>query len=709
LLISAQAFAQAPETSRAPSDFEEFALRESGDAMRGQAVFARATCALCHTVDGTSKLAGPDLFAIGDKFARRDLIFSVLEPSAAIAIGYETTTIEKKSGEVLMGVVKGAGDGWTEIMGVDGKRVRVEAADIASRTSTPQSLMPSGLQGSISLQDFADLISYLGSLRQPASQLAQRGFRDEIARAAGPVSFEPVFDAAMHFERPVWFGEIPGRTGAFVVLEHYGASWIVESSGGTDARRPFVDLSRTVRPGGATGLLGFAFHPKFTENRRYYLKYQVEKAGRISTLVVERQFAADFRADSGQPSRVLLQIPSSTQDHNGGSLAFGPDGFLYIGMGDTGPQRDPQGHGQDQSILLGKLLRIDVDRIDDGRAYGIPRNNPFVGVPNVRPEIWALGFREPWRISFDSKTNDLWVGDVGQDRYEEVSIVRAGENHGWNVIEGFAPFSEEHRRGQSAFVPPVLSYSHRVGVSVTGGYVYRGARAPAMNGWYICADFESRRIFALTEANRGLQKVVEIGRAPSRAVSFTQLRDGELCLVGYDSGMFYRLRLDQVDPTPMETRMIAATAEREPISWRITELAPTDESWMRPEFDDSGWRSAAAGFGSAGTPGAIVRTDWRTRDLWLRRDFSVPDTFKAEGSRALALRIHHDEDTEVYLNGIEVARMPRWTTGYTEIPLSAEAADALRAGRNTLAIHCHQNTGGQYIDCGLVEYVRPVQ
>ena len=227
-----------------------------------------------------------------------------------------------------------------------------------------------------------------------------------------------------------------------------------------------------------------------------------------------------------------------------------------------------------------------------------------------------------------------------------------------------------------------------------------------MKGWYICGDFESRRIFALTEANRALEKVVEIGRAPTRVVSFTQMHDGELCLVGYDAGTIYRLRLDQVDPTPMESRIIAATAEREPVSWRITDLRPGDDSWIRPEFDDATWRTAPGGFGSAGTPGAVVRTDWRTQDLWLRRQFEVPADFTAVKGRSLALRIHHDEDTEIYLNGVEVASAGRWTTGYTEVPLSPEAVAALRPGRNTLAVHCHQNSGGQYIDCGLVEYVR---
>jgi len=377
-------------------------------------------------------------------------------------------------------------------------------------------------------------------------------------------------------------------------------------------------------------------------------------------------------------------------------------------MGDTGPQGDPQGHGQDPSLLLGKLLRIDVDHTDGEIPYAIPADNPFRGQPGVRGEIWAVGFREPWRFSFDALTHDLWLGDVGQDRFEEVEIVRAGENHGWNVIEGFNPFSERYRRDAAVYVPPILSYSHRVGVSVTGGYVYRGQRALALSGWYVFGDFESRRIFALTQTNHAVDKIVEIGRAPTRAVSFTETRDGEIHLVGYDAGVIYRLGLEHVDPTPLESRSITETAERAAVPWRVSRQNPGD-TWFRADFDDAAWRIAPAGFGAPNTPGAINRTEWRTSDIWLRREFILPENFALATASSVALRIHHDEDAEVYLNGAEIGRFSRWTQGYIEVPLAPEAAQALRAGRNVLAVHCHQNNGGQYIDCGLVEYVRPVK
>jgi glucose/arabinose dehydrogenase len=204
------------------------------------------------------------------------------------------------------------------------------------------------------------------------------------------------------------------------------------------------------------------------------------------------------------------------------------------------------------NLLLGKILRIDVDHTSDGRAYAIPKSNPFRKRAGVRPEIWASGFREPWRFSFDSKTGDLWVGDVGQNQFEEITIARAGENHGWNVFEGVTPFSETYRRTSENYIPPVFAYSHQKGVSVTGGFVYRGKRAPALNGYYICGDFESRRIWALTQTNRALASIVEIGRSPARIVSFAEDAAGELYLVGYDTGLIYRMEFGSANPIASE-------------------------------------------------------------------------------------------------------------------------------------------------------------
>ncbi|RYD62325.1 MAG: hypothetical protein EOP83_14895, partial [Verrucomicrobiaceae bacterium] len=393
-----------------------------------------------------------------------------------------------------------------------------------------------------------------------------------------------------------------------------------------------------------------------------------------------------------------------TQDHNGGCIAFGPDGYLYLGMGDTGPQGDPQGHSQDMSLLLGKMLRISIDHRDGDLPYSIPADNPFRGQAGVRPEIWASGFREPWRFSWDAKTGDLWVGDVGQNRYEEVAIVRRGENHGWNVIEGFTPHSDRYKKAEVTLTPPVWSYSRRQGASVTGGFVYHGKKAPALEGWYIFADHESRRVWALSQKDRTVEKIVEICQAPTRVVSISQTPDGELQLVGFNSGKIYQLDLSSVELDPLEMRVLASTAEKAPVISRHVVSDP-GPGWNAVDFDDSSWTESSGGYGTRGTPGGVIRTEWRSSDIWLRREFFLPDHFRAKEDSNISLRVHHDEDAEIYLNGSRIADLPRWTQGYTDVPIPDEAAKVLRPGRNVMAIHCSNKGGGQYIDAGLVEVV----
>jgi glucose/arabinose dehydrogenase len=534
-----------------------------------------------------------------------------------------------------------------------------------------------------------------------SGQVQSPAMPEIIPQAKHDMELKPFFSADVHFKLPVWFGEVPGFTNRFVVLEHAGKSWLITRTAQGDEQSSLLDLSSEVRFGGATGLLGLAFHPHFSENHKYYLKYQVLRNDRIVTVLMERQFRPDFSGDAGVPPREVLAIEGVTQDHNGGCIAFGPDGYLYLGMGDTGPQRDPQGHAQDLSLLLGKILRIDVEHQENGRNYAIPKDNPFVGRANVRPEIWAYGFREPWRFTFDSVTGDLWVGDVGQDSFEEVTMPRAGENHGWNVYEGVTPYSDSFRQPGEKYIPPVFSYSHHKGVSITGGYVYHGEQAPLMVGRYICGDFQTQRIWALTQTDRTLTSVVEIGRSPSRFATFGQDSAGELYIAGYDSGLIYKMDLSQVNPAPREVKVIAQTSEHEPVLWRYTIQSPAS-GWENAAFDDSPWKISSGGFGTQGTPGAIVRSEWRTGDIWLRREFDYANSTRDSQPGSLILRIHHDEDVEVYLNGVEIAHEPHWTSGYVELPLS-KAGDALRSGHNILAIHCHQNTGGQYIDAGLFE------
>ena len=695
-----KAFAQ-----QSAAEYANYALTHSGRATNGAAIFkdeAKASCAKCHSVDGVGLKAGPDLAAVAAKFSRADLVKAILEPSASIAIGYATTRITTISGEEHDGVLQRAGK-VVELAGADGEKILIDTNNISARRTSAVSLMPEGLNQGLSLEEFTDLVAYLLTLRPNASGAASAsGVLVSVPVAEKEASFTPLFPANIGFQTPSWFGEVPGRSNLYLGLEMGGKIWMVEGAGSSATQKVFVDLSGSVYVGGGSGLLACAFHPRFAENRRYYLKYHQQKA-RVSALIVERQFTPDFRADAGV-ARVILEIPCTTQYHTGGALEFGPDGYLFIGMGDTGPQRDPRGNGQNLGVLLGKILRIDVDKAEGALAYAIPLDNPFRNRTGARGEIWAYGFREPWRLTFDRETGEMWVGDVGQDRVEEVGIVRVGENHGWNVYEGFERFSETFRRAGEEYQMPVFAYLHSVGVSITGGYVYRGKRAPGLRGYYVCADFESRRVWALTETNRTLAQIVEIGVAPSRPVSFSEGRDGEIYVLGHDSGRVYHVDLESVDTTPLKAQTLAATSEQAGVMWRMTGTKPSD-SWYLAEFDDRSWTSAMGGFGTADTPGALIGTEWRGQNIWLRREFFLPETFTANKGRRLVLRVHHDEDAVVYLNGAMVSRLPRSTTEYIEMALGDEAARVLRPGRNVLAIHCRQTRGGQYIDAGLIEYV----
>jgi hypothetical protein len=427
------------------------------------------------------------------------------------------------------------------------------------------------------------------------------------------------------------------------------------------------------------------------------------EAGPLAVRILERKANAEGVADSGEPSKVILSIPVFSNIHNGGHLAFGPDGMLHIGMGDTGPQGDPRGHGQDLNKHLGKILRIDVDHVDGDKLYSIPPDNPFRDRKDALPEIWAYGLREPWRFSFDPPTGDLWVGDVGQGLYEEVTIVRRGENHGWNVLEGFRPYSDRYAKSGENYVRPVFAYHHRVGPSVTGGFVYRGKQQPALVGKYICGDYETRRVWALTQRDRTLTSIVEIGRAPERIVSFGLDDAGEIYIVGFDHGIIYHIDASSADlePVDYEYRDIVAISRQSPAAWHYTTHQPTSD-WFVAGFDDSRWNTGLGGFGSRGTPGAAIGTEWGTPDIWLRREFSLAE---ADLARARLL-VHHDEDAEIYINGVLATRLTGFTSDYELVELEQSARDALHAGKNALAVHCHQTQGGQYIDVGVVEAKR---
>lgn len=680
-----------------------------GAAGRGAKLFLdkRATCSTCHGTDGRGGKVGPDLHGIADKLDRDGLIRAVLEPSADVLPGYESTVVNTKAGATHTGVLKFAGERDIELGLADGKTVRIARGDIDEIKSSRTSLMPDNLHAALTLAEFADLVAYLETLHLPPPTTAARPDNPTtIARATKPLRVVPFVTPADGVQRPVWFGPLTGHAGEHLAVEVERARvWRIESANGSIQKSLFVDLGAQTRHGYIEGILGFALHPDFAKNRRYFLAMHDPARDKVIVNLWERRATADGTADAGGEPKKLLAVEMPHVNHNGCCLEFGPDGFLYVSFGDGGPQEDPTGHGQNLGSLLGKILRIDVGDGRGEKPYTIPASNPFRDTKGARPEVWALGFREPWRFTFDRTTGDLWVGDVGQGRFEEVAVVKAGENHGWNVYEGFEVFSEKFRRKGEKYTPPVLSYSHRHGVSVTGGYVYRGKKAPALAGVYVFGDYETRKIWGLTRTGGKLAGLVELGRSPSRIAAFGEDAAGELFLVGHDPHAIYRLDMSTVDPTPLTVRDLAPTSEKAGLSWRYTLTAPPAK-WAEIGFDDGAWKSSPGGFGTRGTPGAIVRTEWRTADIWLRREFTLTDA-DARGLTAgtLMLRVHHDEDADVYLNGVRAAHLGGFVGDYVEVPVEAAAAAALKAGMNTLAVHCHQITGGQYIDVGLIQSV----
>ncbi|HVY71920.1 MAG TPA: PQQ-dependent sugar dehydrogenase, partial [Verrucomicrobiae bacterium] len=368
---------------RAPSldDYRRFALSQQADAARGKALFfdeSKLACAKCHTVDGKSGKAGPDLFAIGDKFARPDLIDAILQPSASIAVGYTTTIVTTKSGEEHTGIQQQLNDKGVDLMGADGKMVHIAKQDIESMRGSSLSLMPEGLQAGLTLQQFNDLIEYLITLRQPENTLtSDHGMPANIPELVTPAKVTPFFEQKLTTPRIdgvesglTGFWPIPGQPDASLVTHQVGYIWLMEKSAAGEKKSLFLDLvSETFSKRGPNGLLGMAFHPKFKENRKYYLKYQVFERDMIVTTIVERKMAADFRHDSGEPGRRLIEVPSPGGDHSGGCVQFGPDGYLYFAIGDSGPHRDPNGNAQNLGLLLGKMSRIDVDHPRADKAY----------------------------------------------------------------------------------------------------------------------------------------------------------------------------------------------------------------------------------------------------------------------------------------------------------------------------------------------------
>jgi len=352
----------------------------------------------------------------------------------------------------------------------------------------------------------------------PALDVEELGYR--------PVEVFPQFA----FTRMLDLRWIPGDGGHAVVVTQSGEIYRADLGDDASEAAPYLDISERLiaNPGNEEGLLGLAFAPDFETSRRFYVYYS---AGEPRRTVLSRFMAGPTQADPAS-EQVLLEFAQPFPNHNGGALAFGPDGYLYVGLGDGGSAGDPMGNGQNTGVHLGKILRLDVS----GDGYTVPPDNPFASGGGA-PEVWAYGLRNPWRFSFDTETGDLWAGDVGQNAWEEIDRIERGGNYGWNVLEGFECFRADTCDTSDKVAPRAAYANGDEGCSVTGGYVYRGSAMPELDGWYIYGDFCFGTVWAVDTEDDSIVPVVLMANGPPVS-SFAQDADGEIYLVTFDNAIF---------------------------------------------------------------------------------------------------------------------------------------------------------------------------
>jgi glucose/arabinose dehydrogenase len=392
-----------------------------------------------------------------------------------------------------------------------------------------------------------------------------------IAQPLPKIELQPVFQK-LKIERPMWISEAPDGSGRLFVVYQPGKILIVKKGSDGGDTKEFLNIQdRQPYFDNEDGLMSIAFHPGFATNGLFYVYYTQKNPADQHSQPLNfpfRSVISEFKVSATDPDkadvgseRILLEVPQPFSNHKGGELAFGPDGYLYLGLGDGGNGGDPFGSGQSTATLLAKMLRIDVNSratVRDGNRshelpYGIPSDNPFVNEKSARHEIFAYGLRNPWRYSFDRQTGDLWVGDVGQDLWEEVDLITNGGNYGWSVREAAHHFKPGPDGAQ--YVEPVMEYPHRpnlqpqglfpdhsVGLCVIGGYVYRGKKYPALEGVYVYGDYNLGTIWGF-RYDRDAHKVTARGTLldqKKNITSFAEDADGEIYALTQD-GLIYSL------------------------------------------------------------------------------------------------------------------------------------------------------------------------
>ncbi|MBL8062230.1 MAG: PQQ-dependent sugar dehydrogenase [Anaerolineales bacterium] len=391
-------------------------------------------------------------------------------------------------------------------------------------------------------------IAILFPAAQPAQASAYRA-----PQAAGSPALIEFQQVATGLSLPVDIAHAGDGTNRLFIVQQGGR--ILIHDGTQLLAAPFLNITSLVTSGGERGLLGIAFHPNYESNGYFYVNYTRTVSNQLQTVIARYHVSADPNVADSSSESILLIIDQDFDNHNGGQIHFGPDGYLYIGMGDGGDGGDPNNRAQNPTSLLGKMLRIDVD---SGSPYAIPPSNPFVSNASVADEIWAFGLRNPWRFSFDRLTGDLFIADVGQNAWEEVNIQPAsstgGENYGWSCDEGNHDYNNSRDCTiYGVLTNPKLEYEHgpgdSIGCSVTGGYIYRGTKYPAMDGVYFYGDFCTGRLWAASQ-NASVWTSSLVADTDFLISAFGEDEAGELYLASYGDGVIYHMTASSFADVP---------------------------------------------------------------------------------------------------------------------------------------------------------------